>query len=129
MSSGRQYCGARVTRAGAVGVTVRRQGRAHRGADTGGVARRHVRAEACMCMGRGFAPLALARGVAKLQSGTGTPMSEGCHGRRRKGKAKVNKGDFEPLNASGSGNLVVRPCIGEHEPHVVAVGHHGLVLV
>ncbi|KAH9017499.1 hypothetical protein EDB85DRAFT_1897630 [Lactarius pseudohatsudake] len=41
---------------------------------------------------------AQARRAAKLESGTGTPMSEGGRGRERKGKAKVNEGDFEPLN-------------------------------
>ncbi|KAH9075751.1 SNF2 family N-terminal domain-containing protein [Lactarius deliciosus] len=44
------------------------------------------------------ARLKQARRVAKLESGTGTPMSEGGRGRGRKGKAKVNEGDFEPLN-------------------------------
>lgn len=38
------------------------------------------------------------RRVAKLESGTGTPMSEGGRGRGRKGKAKMNENDFEPLN-------------------------------
>ncbi|KAI9460194.1 SNF2 family N-terminal domain-containing protein [Lactarius psammicola] len=44
------------------------------------------------------ARLKQARRVAKLESGTGTPMSEGGRGRGRKGKAKVNEVDFEPLN-------------------------------
>ncbi|KAH9177014.1 SNF2 family N-terminal domain-containing protein [Lactarius sanguifluus] len=44
------------------------------------------------------ARLKQARRAAKLESGTGTPMSEGGRGRGRKGKAKVNEGDFEPLN-------------------------------
>ena len=38
------------------------------------------------------------RRAAKLESGTGTPMSEGGRGRGRKGKAKMNENDFEPLN-------------------------------
>jgi ATP-dependent helicase STH1/SNF2 len=44
------------------------------------------------------ARLKQARKVAKLDSGTGTPMSEGGRGRGRKGKAKVTEADFEPLN-------------------------------
>ena len=36
--------------------------------------------------------------MAKLESGTGTPISEGGRGRGRKGKAKVTEVDFEPLN-------------------------------
>ncbi|KAI0296669.1 SNF2 family N-terminal domain-containing protein [Russula brevipes] len=44
------------------------------------------------------ARLKQARRAAKLDSGTGTPMSEGGRGRGRKGKAKVNEVDFEPMN-------------------------------
>jgi ATP-dependent helicase STH1/SNF2 len=44
------------------------------------------------------ARLKQARRAAKLDSGTGTPMSESGRGRGRKGKAKVNEVDFEPVN-------------------------------
>jgi len=44
------------------------------------------------------ARLKQARRAAKLESGTGTPLSEGGRGRGRKGKARVNEGDFEPAN-------------------------------
>ncbi|KAI9512303.1 SNF2 family N-terminal domain-containing protein [Russula earlei] len=44
------------------------------------------------------ARLKQARRAAKLESGTGTPVSEGGRGRGRKGKAKVNEVDFEPMN-------------------------------
>ncbi|KAI0252671.1 SNF2 family N-terminal domain-containing protein [Lactifluus subvellereus] len=44
------------------------------------------------------ARLRQARRVAKLESGTGTPMSEGGRGRGRKGKARVTEIDFEPMN-------------------------------
>ncbi|KAI9442766.1 hypothetical protein H4582DRAFT_2073347 [Lactarius indigo] len=44
------------------------------------------------------ARLKQAQRAAKLESGTGTPMSEGGRGCERKGKVKVNEGDFEPLN-------------------------------
>jgi len=44
------------------------------------------------------ARLKQARRVAKLESGSGTPMSEGGRGRGRKGKAKMNENDFEPAN-------------------------------
>ncbi|KAH9964520.1 SNF2 family N-terminal domain-containing protein [Russula dissimulans] len=44
------------------------------------------------------ARLKQARRAAKLESGTGTPLSEGGRGRGRKGKAKVNEVDFELAN-------------------------------
>ena len=44
------------------------------------------------------ARLKQARRAAKLESGSGTPMSEGGRGRGRKGKAKMNEVDFEPAN-------------------------------
>ena len=44
------------------------------------------------------ARLKQARRAAKLESGSGTPMSEGGRGRGRKGKAKMNEGDFELAN-------------------------------
>jgi ATP-dependent helicase STH1/SNF2 len=44
------------------------------------------------------ARLKQARRVAKLESGSGTPMSESGRGRGRKGKAKINEVDFEPAN-------------------------------
>ncbi|KAH9994378.1 P-loop containing nucleoside triphosphate hydrolase protein [Russula vinacea] len=66
------------------------------------------------------ARLKQARRTAKLESGTGTPMSEGGRGRGRKGKARVNEVDFEPVNGKrkrglNNNSMSVTPSVMDEE--------------